>query len=141
MKNFPLIEACFFIEGKQFNLESFTERVGILPSKTRTVDDWPEELIKNSNIPEELQPRYVWQVCAKEETCMRAEIPILQVMSQLEGKEGLIINFCAKESLKKGLNISIHAEIMNMPEIVLAPEIVSFFAKLEAEISFDLYGY
>lgn len=30
---------------------------------------------------------------------------------------------------------------MNLPELVLSPDIVSYFGKLEVEIGFDMYVY
>lgn len=141
MKNFPYIEVSFVIEGKYFDLQQFTKEIGILPSETRGIDNWPKNIKNNLNIPEELQPRYEWCICQKEELCKQIELPINKIISKLIGKEQQIIEFCEKNNLQKGLNITIHGEAMNLPEMVLSPAVVSFFGNMKVEIGFDIYAY
>ena len=67
MYKFPQIEVSFLIEGKDFKLEQLIKEIGVLPSKTRGIDDWPKSIINNRNLPEELKPRCEWSICHKEE--------------------------------------------------------------------------
>lgn len=60
---------------------------------------------------------------------------------KVKGKEQKIIDICEAQRLKKALSIVIHAEAINMPEIVLTRDIVSYFGDMKAEISFDIYTY
>lgn len=141
MKNFPRIKVSFVIEGKKLNLEQLTEELEILPTETREIEDWPEAVKNNLNLPEELQPRCVWCICQEADLCKQIEIPIQKIVDQIKGKEQKLLDFCTRDNLMKSLCITIHAETMNLPEIVLSSEIVAYFGKLEAEIGFDIYTY
>ena len=141
MDSFPRVEVEFIVEGKYFDLELFTKEMGILPTKTRGINDWPSTIKNNLNISEELRPRYIWCINQTEEQCKTVAIPIKNIISQLIGKEQKINLFCKKYELEKGLIIIIHAETMNLPEISLSPKIVSYFGNLKAQISFDIYTY
>lgn len=141
MKNFPHIKVSFVIEGKKLNLKKLTEELDILPTETRGIEDWPEAVKSNLNLPEELQPRYVWCICQEVDLCKQIEIPINKIVAQIKGKEQKILDFCIRDNLKKSLCITIHAETMDLPEIVLPAEIVLYFGKLKAEIGFDIYIY
>ncbi len=141
MDNYPYILISFLIEGRNMDLEKLTEEMGIMPTKTREITDWPESVKKNPNLPEELKPRYIWCICQEEELCKKIEEPIRKIMVQIKGREEKIIEFCKKDSLKKSLCIVIHAETMYLPEILLPSDIVAYFGKLEVEICFDIYTY
>lgn len=141
MKNFPHIKVSFVIEGKKLNLKQLTEELDILPTETREIMDWPEAVKNNLNLPEELQPRCIWCICQEVDLCKQIEIPIDKIVAQIKGKEQKLLDFCIRDNLKKSLCITIHAETMELPEIVLSPDIVSYFGKLEAEIGFDIYTY
>ncbi len=141
MKNFPYIEANFIVEGKLFDIALFTKEIGILPTETREIDDFPSIIKNNSNIPRELQPRCIWSITQKEEFCRTIQQPIHNIISQLIGKEEIINSFCKKNKLERALIITIHAETMDLPEIILSSKIISYFGSIESEISFDIYTY
>ncbi len=141
MKNFPYIEANFIVEGKLFDIALFTKEIGILPTETREIDDFPSIIKNNSNIPKELQPRCIWSITQKEEFCRTIQQPIHNIISQLIGKEEIINSFCKKNKLERALIITIHAETMDLPEIILSSKIISYFGSIESEISFDIYTY
>lgn len=141
MDYFPCIEVSFGIEGKRLNVKKLTEELGILPTSTRGIDDWPDVIKNNPDLPKELQPRYAWSLCQKMDLCKQIEVPINKIIEQIKGKEQKIFDFCKKNNLKKYLCIVIHAENMALPELVLSSDIVSYFGKLEVEISFDVYVY
>ena len=141
MKNFPYIEANFIVEGKLFDIALFTKEIGILATETREIDDFPSIIKNNSNIPRELQPRCIWSITQKEEFCRTIQQPIHNIISQLIGKEEIINSFCKKNKLERALIITIHAETMDLPEIILSSKIISYFGSIESEISFDIYTY
>lgn len=141
MKKFPQIKASFVIEGKKIDPQKITEELNILPTETRGIEDWPEAIRGDSNLPEELHPRYVWCICQKLDLCRQVAIPVEKIVTQIRGKEQKILELCEKECLKRSLCITIHAEPMNLPEMVLPSHVVSYFGKLEVEIGFDIYIY
>lgn len=95
----------------------------------------------NHNLPKEMQPRFIWSICDRENKCKKVKAPIRRLISKLEGKEQILIEFCEKNDLKMTLTIVIHAEAMEPPEIVLSFDILSYFGKLKVEIGFDIYTY
>lgn len=141
MDKLPHIKISFVIEGKYIDFKQLNQEIGINPTKIRGLDDWPEAIKNNLNLPEELKPRCEWSICQRVELCRQIEIPINRIVEQLRGKEQKLIEFCKKNKLKKGLCIVIHGEAMNLPEIILSPTIISYFGKLGVEIGFDMYVY
>lgn len=141
MNNYPYILISFIVEGRNMDLEKLTEELGIIPTETREITDWPESIKNNPNLPEGLKPRYIWCICKEEELCKQIEKPIYRIIAQIKGKEEKLMEFCKRNHLKKSLCITIHAETMYLPEIVLSSDVVAYFGKLKAEISFDIYTY
>ena len=141
MINYPFIEVSFIIEGKDLDLKRLTEDLDIIPNETRDIDDWPDIIKDNPNLPEELQPRYSWCICQEESPCMQIEVPIKEIIAKIKGKEQKILEFCQKSNLRKSLCITIHAKAMCMPEMVLSSDIVSYFGSLDVGIGFDIYTY
>lgn len=141
MNNFPLINVSFSIVGKNIDFQQLSKEIDILPTETRGIDEWPKAIKNNPNLPEELQPRCIWSISREEDLCKQIEIPINKIIEQIKGKEQKLFEFCKKNKLKKGLSITIHAETMSLPEIVLSSNVVSYFGKLEVEIGFEIYTY
>ena len=141
MNKFPYVKVCFVIEGKKLDLKKLTEELGILPTETREINDWPKVIKSNLNLPEELQPRYVWCIYKEMDICKQMKIPIYEIIAQIKGKEQKLLEFCKSGNFKKSLCITIQAETMNFPEIILPSDIIIYFGKLEIEISFDIYAY
>lgn len=141
MENFPCIEASFIISGIYFNLEEFTKEIEIIPTKTRGLEDWPKAIKNTRSIPKELQPRYIWSISEKMELCKQIELPINKIISNLSGKEQKIMEFCKNHNLIKSLNVAVHGEVMELPEMVLPSDSVYYFGNLRTEISFDIYAY
>lgn len=140
MVKFSQIEVSFIVEGKNFDLKQLTKEIEIFPTEARGIEDWPDGIKNNTNLPNDLQPRCIWCICQKEE-CKKIEVPIREIMRQLKGKEEKLMEFCNENNLKKSMLIVIHGDAMNLPEIVLVSDIVSYFGKLEVEIGFDIYTY
>ena len=136
------INIWFSLIGKNVDLDEITDRLGINPTHVRTLDDWPEA-IKNpkNDLPDELQPRYIWQVDIEYET-NRLVRDRFDVMLRLMTDKTEIINELKKKfSLKASFTVGIHAQHdqHNMPEVFLTQEIIAFVASIGADIGFDMY--
>ena len=83
MSQFPKIKVDFVIEGKNLDIEKLTKTINIFPTRTRNIDDWPETVKNSPEIPEELQPRYVWCISQEENLCRQVEIPITIIIAQI----------------------------------------------------------
>lgn len=141
MNNYPSIEVSFTIQAIDLHLEELTKAINIKPTKIRDRNDWPKVIKMNHNLPKEIQPRFVWSLCNKEDKCKKIEVPIRQLISKLEGKEQILIELYEKNDLKMALIIVIHAKTMELPEMILPPDILSYFGNLKVEIGFDVYTY
>lgn len=141
MDNLPKIMVDFVVDGKNFILEELTEELNILPTEIRGIDDWPEAIKNNPNLPEELQPRNEWSICYKEEQCEEIEMPVQKILEQIKGKEQILNRFCEKNSLDKCICITIHAEAMHLPDMTLSPKTVSYLGRIGVQLSFDIYTY
>lgn len=141
MDNLPKIMVDFVVDGKNFIIEELTEELNILPTEIRGIDDWPETIKNNPNLPEELQPRNEWSICYKEEQCEEIEMPVQKILEQIKGKEQILNRFCEKNLLRKGLCITIHAEAMHLPDMTLSPKTVSYLGRIGVQLSFDIYTY
>ncbi|MGC4018596.1 MAG: DUF4279 domain-containing protein [Muricomes sp.] len=141
MNNLPCINVSFVISGKNIDFKQLNKAIDILPTGTRGLDDWPKAIRNNLNLPEELRPRCEWSISQEMEVCKQIDIPINKIVEQLKGKEQKIFAFCEKNELKKSLSIAVHGEAINLPEVVLSSNIVSYFGKLEVEIGLDIYAY
>lgn len=141
MDNLPKIMVDFVVDGKNFILEELTGELNILPTEIRGIDDWPEAIKNNPNLPEELQPRNEWSICYKEELCEEIEMPVQKILEQIKGKEQILNRFCEKNLLRKGLCITIHAEAMHLPDMTLSPKTVSYLGRIGVQLSFDIYTY
>lgn len=141
MDHLPCIKVDFGIEGKEFDANELSEIVGVLPTESREMDDWPEVIRGNSTLPEELQPRCVWEIQQKMDQCVRIDIPIRSMINQLKGREQKLVDYCQEHDLKGYLCITIHADKMCLPQMVLSPDILNYFGKMNVEVSFDIYTY
>ena len=135
MDNFPTIIVDFLVVGKNFIIEELTEELNIFPTEIRRIDDWPEAIKNNPNLPEELRPRNVWCICYKEEQCEEIEMPVQKILEQIMNR------FCEKNSLEKCLCITIHAEAMHLPDMTLSSNTVSYLGRIGVQLSFDIYTY
>ena len=96
INKFPRIKVDFIIEENNLDLEKLTKAINIFPTETRNIDDWPKTIKNSPEIPEELQPRYVWCISQEENLCRQVEIPINRIIAQINGKEREIYEFCKK---------------------------------------------
>lgn len=94
MNKLPRVEVDLIIEGKTFDVEEFTDKLNILPTMTRTKEDWPSAIKNNLSIPEELSPRCMWGINESADLCEEIGIPISGIVSKLEGKEENLIKLC-----------------------------------------------
>lgn len=134
-------EATFSVVGKSFDLDKFTESVGIVPTETRTRDDWPEAIKSNPSLPEELKPRCVWDVSEVMSPCSSAERPLEKIVALFRGKEGVLKALREKHGLDMSVDVAVFGMGSCAPRMRLGPEAMSFFGALGCEVSFDPYLY
>ena len=136
------INIIFCLEGKNIELSEISDRLGIIPSKIRTPDDWPEA-IKNPKVelPDYLKPRYTWDLELGYKKGNLVEERFDEMLDILRGKENIINELKKKFKLNIVFVVGIHAQhdSCNMPDIFLTQDIISFVASIGANITFDMY--
>ena len=128
--------------GEILDLDELTKHLDIMPTKTRTLDDWPETIKQPKiELPDWLRPRCVWKVELEYEECLAVHFRFEEMVSILRGKEKAI-NLLSKElHLKAYFTVAIAAHHDRMPDMSLTKENIEFIASIGAEVGFDMYLY
>ncbi len=141
-RDLPLISVEFSLEGDEFDLCSVTNALGVLPSRTCTKEDWPDSIKNNAaNLPSEIRPRTIWELDTPKVTSKSVSEQCEILMNIFKGKEGIVNKLRERYNLSAHVEVVIHMETMNGPEISLSGNVVSFLASIHADIGFDLYAY
>lgn len=136
------ISITFCLEGREVRLNEISKRLCIIPSRTRTPDDWPEA-IRNPKmeLPDELKPRYTWELNIDYKNCNLVRDQFKKMIEILKGKEEIIKELKEEFLLSASFIVGIHAQHdqCNMPEVFLPQDIISVVADLGANVGFDMY--
>ena len=132
MTNFiPSIKVSLYISGDELNFEKVTRKIGVVPTRTRTKDSFPPQALACN----------LWSVDIKEENCWGVSVVIEKVLEIFKGKESIINEVCTDYNLETSIEIVIHVQDGDSPEVVLPREVISFASMINAEIGFDLYCF
>ena len=82
-----------------------------------------------------------WGITEKAKNCRVLSYQTDKIANRLKGKEAMLINLANEYGLTLHVNISVHAESGDGPEIVLTKDFVEFAASIGADIGFDMYYY
>lgn len=55
--NFPIIEVSLVLFSKETETKKMTELLEVTPNKERGIEDWPDVIKNNKNLPEQMYPR------------------------------------------------------------------------------------
>lgn len=131
MKCLPQIEVAFILSSDEDYIEKISVTLDITPSKTRKRNDFKfQELASNE-----------WWLTSGKKHSRAIDYQFVKVIEQLKDKEIKIKELVEKYNVKSRFNVSIHAKDGDGPEVFLTKEVVSFVAKIDAEILFSLYYY
>lgn len=136
MNKLPKVKVWFTIEGI-FNVKDLYQKMDIECAKLRDINDWPDSIINNKNLPVELQPRCEWSLEIIEEDCDDIKEPLLKLIDLLRNKVDIIQNMKSNEILRQGFTIVVY-ESKKMPEISLTRDIIHFLELINSEICFDI---
>jgi len=127
----PSINVYFYITADEFDLSEVTRKLGVMPTSTRTKDDFPPQGLACTE----------WVLETGREDCIAVSIQFEKMLQMLDGKANVIKNVCNEYNLETGFVVAIHMMHGERPEILLPPEVISFAASINADIGFDLYCY
>ena len=82
-----------------------------------------------------------WIYTAVEDNCDDISIPSMNLYNILNDKAEIINELCSKYGLIVTFSVIISLKLGNTPLAKMSKEFISFLAKINAEIGFDLYCY
>lgn len=160
MNSMPQIRLVFVLTKKDcndFNRESVTRRLGILPSKTSAptiskgrlscdvdIYEIEEDLSGISILPAEAPPYRMmkhafWSIETPKIECWGLDKPLKRIEQILVGKEAELLLVCKDYNLSADLIVRVFAESNNMPELAISNDSLTFWTSLGASIGFDFY--
>ncbi|AQY51474.1 hypothetical protein PWEIH_14851 [Listeria weihenstephanensis FSL R9-0317] len=125
----PRVRVSFCLTGADFDLDTVTKVLQIIPTSTRTKRDWPVAAMAKT----------CWELETEKEECKAVSWQFAKIMEKLSGREERIKALCRDLELEVMFTIVIDMESANGPELVLTKEIVQFIGSMGAEVGFDVY--
>lgn len=135
----PKIRATFGLVSKNFSIDYVSQELGIQPDWSRTIDGWPDVIKNNSDLPEELKPRTIWEIETTKDECWAVEIQLEKLINRLEGKVDVIQRLSRELNLQAHFVVVVDMLVGDHPEMVLSKETVAFMSAVNAGIGFDMY--
>ena len=137
----PIIEASLVLSSRKIKATEITELVQITPTKERSIDDWPDAIKNNTNLPDESKPRNEWIWTNHYQECMSVNEALVNLIDHFQNNITNIVGIPKEFSVEKTVTVLIHTNSTNMPEIGLEIRTVDFLSNIEAPIYFDIYTY
>ena len=134
----PSVKAIFYITSSknEFDLGEVSRRLGVTPTRTRRKADFPPQAPAQTS----------WSLAVKEENASSAGAVLDKLIRRLAGDYPLeaakkIVRLCEEFDAEASLEIVIHMQSGDSPEVRLFSAQLLFAAAIGAEIGFDLYCY
>ena len=123
------VNAKFFMEGEKLNSEKATDAIGLHPTQTKRIEDYPYKEYASNSWTYEIEII---------ETLDIDDLAVL-LMKTLEPHKQRIIDFCAQYDLKTYIKFVIESPDDSWPVMALSRDFIQFAAELKAEVQFGLY--
>ncbi|MGG5372412.1 hypothetical protein [Enterococcus sp. AZ196] len=88
---FPIVEVSVALSSKKIKTTCITDFLQVRPSKERGVEDWPDSIKENSNLPEQMKPRNEWVWSIEYERCTNIDDALKNLIAIFSSKN---INIC-----------------------------------------------
>lgn len=134
-QDMPLISVEFYMTSDSTDLESITNALGLVPTRTRKKQDWPQGTIDAGMACD------LWEISIEQETSKSVDAQCKKLMDILRGKEEIIKSLCNRYNMETHFEVVIHMKSTETPAIYLEKESISFLAAINADIGFDVYAY
>lgn len=131
----PLISVGFCMTSDSADLEKISEVLNLVPSGIRRREEWPQPSIEAGVACD------TWEIDTEQTTSMCVDAECKKIIEMLKGKENAIDSLCKQYNMKTHVEVVIHMKNTETPAIFLEKETVVFFAMINADIGFDIYGY
>ena len=138
MNDLPKIKVIFSLSSSNSGLLCLSDIIKISPTKIRDIDDWPEAIKNNRNLPRELQPCYVWSLEYEKTNCKDVNVLLNELRYSLFGKEQEIRRLVKKNNWDMGITVIVDEYQTNKAYIGLNTINLSFIHSLNCEIGFDI---
>lgn len=137
----PTVEVSFILSSRKIGTTEITDLIQISPTTERSIDEWPDTIKNNTNLPEELKPRNEWSWTARFHKCMSVDEALADLINQFQEKITEIVEITERFSVEKSVTVLIHANSNEMPEVGLESKAIEFLNCIKSPIYFDIYTY
>lgn len=138
---FPVIEVSLVLFSKETETKKMTELLQVTPNKERGIEDWPNVIKSNKNLPEQIRPRNEWIWSIEFERQTSVDEALRSLINKFRDKTPNIFELYEKYFVECTVVVVIHADSVSMPEVSLEVETIEFLNAIKAPISFDIYTY
>ena len=138
---FPMIEASLVLSSKEIETIRITNLLQVNPTKERCIEDWPDTIKSNPNLPEQMKPRNEWVWSIEHEKCISVNDVLKNLIETFEGKKSIFTETLKELCIEKSVQVLIHANSTSLPEVGLEVETIEFLNDIKTPIFFDIYTY
>lgn len=138
MNGLPKIKVIFSVSSSNSSLLNLNDIIKISPTKIRDINDWPEVIKNNTNLPRELQPCYVWSLEYEKVNCKDINVVLDELRYSLSGKEQVVQELVKKNNWDIGITVIVDEYQTNKAYIGLDIANISLLHSLNCEIGFDI---
>lgn len=160
MVNTPQIRLIFVLtknDSSDFDRDAVSRLLCISPSETSAPRLGKGRLYCDADLPENekelsgvtllpaAEPPYqmllhaAWSFELPKQESWTLEEPLQQLEQLLTGKEAVLLQVCKDHDLSADLIVRVFAEANNMPDLTIPGSSLSFWASINAAVSFDFY--
>lgn len=136
----PKIRATFVLAGDHIDFDYVTNALGVDPSSTRSIHEWPES-INHTIPPDSLKPHEEWVYQTKRAESWSIGLEFDKIINVFGNRENVIRELCKKLDLSATISIGIHMAGETNPELFLERPHVDFLSSTGADFGIDLYIY
>ena len=137
----PIIEVSLVLTSRKIGTTEITDLFQVSPTTERSMDEWPDAIKNNTNLPEELKPRNEWSWTVRFHKCMSVDEALADLINQFQEKVAKIVEISEKFSVEKSVTVLIQGKSIEMPEVGLEISTIEFLNRIKAPIYFDIYTY
>ena len=123
------VKADFWISAKTLNFDSITNAMGMSPDEIQKKEDIKAEEFKKDS----------WCLSTGHEQSDDIEVQMSKIQERLRDKINVLSQILLEYNAECGLNIVVNIYNGEFPLLVFSRETMKFWARINAEVGFDMY--
>lgn len=141
MNNLPKVSVSLCLDSDNENLFELSKYIDVQPTRIRGIEDWPDAIKNNKDLPEKLKPHYAWELKFEDYNCKNIAIPFEKLIEKITGKENKINELVTKNKWEIGIVVTIDTIETDKPYIGINAETIAFANSLNSGIDFEIFTY